>query len=203
MNVDSILKNIPDKREEKNTTSLKMKTDVINFFGDKYLNKKCFEIGTSKGYTTRMLSFLFEKVKTVDINNDLINHAKNLNQDRDNIEYENVDIYSQTIISPSNWWDDESKNVEKYDVFFIDAVHDKNHVVKDINTSFEKGSDDVILIFDDYGLPEQVPSVREAVDEFINNGKLKLIRYIGETRGSEPRVGRKLIDWEGVICQKA
>lgn len=200
MDIDFILKNIPDKRQDKNTTSLVMKKDIINFCGDKYLDKKCFEIGTSRGYTTRILSFLFEKVKTVDIDDDLITYAKNLNKDRDNIEYQNKDIYAKEIISSNNWWNGDG-NVEKYDVFLIDAVHDKQHVIMDINTSFEKGTDDVVLIFDDYGL---IPEVKLGIDEYINNGKLKVIKYIGEPKGNEPRVGigKKLLDWEGIICQK-
>ena len=75
MDIDSILKDIPDKRSDKNTTSLVMKKDIINFFKDNYLNKKCFEIGTNRGYTTRVLSFLFDKVKTVDIDTNLIDYS--------------------------------------------------------------------------------------------------------------------------------
>ena len=89
MNINEILKDIPDKRDDKNTTSLKFKKDLIEFFGDKYLNKKCFEIGTNRGYTTRILSFLFDKVKTVDIDTNLIEYSKLLNKDRNNIEHTN------------------------------------------------------------------------------------------------------------------
>jgi len=56
-----ILKGIPDKRQDKNTTSLKFKKDLIEFFGEDYKDKICLEIGTSKGYSTRLLSFLFKK----------------------------------------------------------------------------------------------------------------------------------------------
>ena len=45
---------------------------IVNPGIDKFLDKKCFEIGTNKGYTTRILSFLFDKVKTVEIDNNLI-----------------------------------------------------------------------------------------------------------------------------------
>ena len=40
-----ILSGIPDKRQEKNTTSLKFKSDLIKFFGEEYKNKTCLEIG--------------------------------------------------------------------------------------------------------------------------------------------------------------
>ena len=55
-----ILKGIPDKREDKNTTSLKFKQDMIDFLGDDYKDKTCLEIGAHRGYTTRILSFLFK-----------------------------------------------------------------------------------------------------------------------------------------------
>jgi len=43
---EEILEGIPDKYgSEKNTTSLKWKTDVIEFFRDKNL-QSCLEIGT-------------------------------------------------------------------------------------------------------------------------------------------------------------
>ena len=201
MDIDSILKDIPDKRNDKNTTSLVMKKDIINFFQDKYLDKKCFEIGTNKGYTTRILSFLFNKVKTVEIDNNLIDYAKLLNKDRNNIVYSNQNIYNPDVIESNDWWNGGVKN-EKYDVFFIDCVHEAGHVKKDIETAINKGTDDVIMIFDDYGLPEDIPSVKVAVDEAINSGLIKLVKHIGESKGDEPRRGRKLVDWEGVICQK-
>ena len=117
MNIESILKDIPDKRDNKNTTSLVMKKDLINFFGDNYLNKKCFEIGTNRGYTTRVLSFLFETVKTIELDNQLINFAKDLNKDRKNINYVQGDVY-KTVIKSDNWWDNDNNSlVEKYDVF--------------------------------------------------------------------------------------
>ena len=201
MNVDEILKDIPDKRDDKNTTSLTMKKDIINFFGDKYLDKKCFEIGTNRGYTTRILSFLFDKVKTVEIDTNLIDYSKLLNKDRNNIEYTNMDIYNPNIVESNDWWGNGIKN-EKFDVFFIDCVHDEKHVTKDIETSINQGTDNVIMIFDDYGLPEEKPSVKVAVDKALSDGTLKFIKHIGEPKGNEPRRGRRLVDWEGIICQK-
>ena len=62
-----ILNGIPDKTQEKNTTSLKFKKDLIEYLGDDYKDKTCLEIGTNKGYTTRILSFLFKKVSPVKI----------------------------------------------------------------------------------------------------------------------------------------
>ena len=38
-----ILKDIPDKRQDKNTTSLKFKKDLISYLGDNYKDKICLE----------------------------------------------------------------------------------------------------------------------------------------------------------------
>ena len=59
MNQYDILTEVPDKRNEKNTTSLKFKKDLIDYLGDDYKDKTCLEIGTHKGYSTRILSSLF------------------------------------------------------------------------------------------------------------------------------------------------
>ena len=67
------MENIPDKSYYFNTTSLKFKKDLIDYFGENYQNKTCLEIGTHKGYTTRILSDLFKKVITCEIDENLIN----------------------------------------------------------------------------------------------------------------------------------
>ena len=77
----SILSKIPDKTKDKNTTSLKFKKDLIEYLGDEYRDKICLEVGTSKGYTTRILSFLFKKVITCEIDKNLIEFAKDINKD--------------------------------------------------------------------------------------------------------------------------
>ena len=79
MEVDNILNNIPDKRQDTNTTSLVFKKDLIKFFDDNYLDKKCYEIGTYRGFSTRLLSFLFKKVKTIDDAQGSIDIAKKFN----------------------------------------------------------------------------------------------------------------------------
>lgn len=184
-----ILENIPDKREDKNTTSLKFKKDVFEFFEPLAL-KNCIEIGTSYGYSTRLLSYIFDKVTTIDIKIENIQKAIEFNSDRDNISY----LHGNS--TDSDWSIDE-----KFNVSFIDADHSYKAVIQDIKQSIKYGTDDMFIIFDDYGLPETRPCVKVAVDEMINNGTLSLVKYIGEPEGNEPRLGRKLIDWEGVICQ--
>ena len=163
MNIEKILENIPDKRESKNTTSLKFKKDLIEYFKDLNLNR-CIEVGTHVGYSTRILSFLFDEVITLENNMDNIKRAQLFNQDRDNITYMYGDVYS------SDW------DVPDSDVSFIDCVHTYDAVLYDIKQSLKRNVK--YLIFDDYGL---FGEIKNAVDSFISTNKEKIkISYIGE-----------------------
>jgi predicted O-methyltransferase YrrM len=187
--MNSLLKNIPDKRVDKNTTSLKFKEDLIEFFQNLNL-KNCVEIGTSLGYSAYILSHLFENVTTIDIDISNIRKASEFNYERKNIIF----LHGN---STSSDWDVEYK----FDVAFIDADHSYNAVLKDIEKCINYGTDNMYIVFDDYGLPDTKPGVKMAVDEVLNKGLLKVVKYIGEPAGNEPRIGKPLIDWEGLICQ--
>jgi len=178
-----ILENIPDKRQNKNTTSLKFKTDIINYFKDLNLDK-CIEVGTSQGYSTRVLSFLFNEVITLENNIDCIHHAINFNSDRTNITYLHGDVYN------SDW------DVTSADAAFIDCVHTYDAVMYDIKQSLNRHVK--YLIFDDYGIDLKM---KHAIDDFIKTQKDIEITYIGEPAGSEPRIGKPLKDWEGLIIK--
>jgi len=186
-----ILNTVPDKRIDKNTTSLKLKEDIIEFFEDKKL-ENCIEIGTSAGYSTYILSHIFNNVTTVDIDINNIQRAIQFNVDRTNITFLHGD-------STACEWDASLK----YDMAFIDADHSYTAVISDVKKCIQYGTSNMYIVFDDYGLPETKPCVKVAVDELIKNGTLKLVKYIGEPKGSEPRIGRPLIDWEGIITQVA
>ena len=181
------LNNIPDKRVDKNTTSLKFKEDVIEFFKDKQLSS-CLEVGTNRGWTTRVLSFLFDDVHTIEYSTKLVQEAKQHNGDRDNITFHNIDARLPWNI-----------NKEKFDIIFIDCIHSREAVLSDISQGLKYSPK--YIVFDDYGLPEEVPSVKEAVLDFLEHNKEFDIEitYVGEPAGSEPRIGRRLVDWEGVI----
>ena len=82
----------------------------------------------------------------------------------------------------------------------IDCVHEYEHVRMDIQNCLNRNVK--YIIFDDYGLPENVPSVKLAVDEYIEfDNPNAEITWIGEPVGNEPRIGRPLVDWEGVIVK--
>lgn len=184
--MQEFLKNIPDKRVDKNTTSLKFKEDLITFFKGKNLNI-CLEVGTSKGWSTRVLSILFSEVYTIENSIPNIAEAKEHNKDRTNIEYLNIDATKEWNLP-----------LEKIDIVFIDCIHTRSAVLRDINQSLKYKP--AYLVFDDYGL---FPEVKSAILEFIdNNSKLNIkTKYIGEPEGNQPRIGKKLKDWEGIILE--
>ena len=62
--------------------------DIVEFLGEEFLDKKCLEIGTASGHTTRLLSFLFKEVETWEIEERFIKESKMVvNKDRNNIVY--------------------------------------------------------------------------------------------------------------------
>jgi len=186
-----ILKDIPDKRQDKNTTSLKFKRDLISYLGNDYKDKVCLEIGTSKGYSTKILSHLFKKVITCENNIDSINFAKDVNKDRDNIDFLHKDVYNTP-------WD-----FKDIDVVFIDCNHEISYVISDIRNAINlcKKNDDILLIFDDYGLDNPWEGVKEAIATYDNDDRFEIIKEIGEPKGSDCNPRALLIDVEGVICK--
>jgi hypothetical protein len=183
-----ILDSIPDKTQDKNTTSLKFKKDVIDFFKDKNLDT-CLEIGTNHGWTTRILSSLFKEVHTLDFKDSNTNYAKQNNADISNIIYYTDDAYTTKV------WN----TMPLIDVAFIDCMHTYEHVTYDINTALSRINVDkgMYFIFDDYGHPEAL-GVRKAIDKAIEEG-LKLECYIGQPEGYQYNESSILIHHEGVI----
>jgi hypothetical protein len=181
-----------DKKDNLATTSFKFKTDLWNFFQN-YHDKIAVEFGTHKGQTTRILSFLFKKVYTININDNA--SGKSLNSDRDNIIYiDNFDLYSSQKLPIS----------DIVDVVLIDAGHDYEHVIADINRVFSMNcSEDCYIIFDDYGLAKFENEVKKAVDQAVSMNAITIIEKIGHQTGHDfggipPRI---LTNSEGVIAK--
>lgn len=182
------LTNIPDKTQYKDTTSHKFKQDLIDFFKPKNL-KFCIEIGTNHGWTTRILSDLFETVYTIDHKQSNIDLAKQNNADKTNIVYFVGDAYnSNTYLG-----------FPKFDAAFIDCIHTYNAVIADINTciSLMDTTNGMYFIFDDHGHPQAI-GVKQAIDRSITEG-LSVESYIGHEVGYQYNDTSILIDREGII----
>jgi len=195
-----ILKDVPEKNlHYKDTTSLKWKGDLIDFFKDKK-TKSALEIGTHHGITAKMLSHVFKGVDTIEVNPKRFNIAKQNCESRDNINLIEGNAYTekayaQTLYGP------------KYNAVIIDCIHTHQHVLKDIKRALNYGREGkpIYLIFDDYGHPE-APGVHSAVNKAISiHPNLTLEEYIGEGVGFqvERKNGTKftLIAREGVILK--
>ena len=155
----------------------------------KFPNAKILSGGTDLSLEVTKLR---KELKTIISLNSIekLNYASEYLKSFNNIDIILMDDYNQR-------WDIN----ENVDVVFIDCVHEELYVTKDIETAIEYGTSDVLIIFDDYGHPDA--GVKSAVDKAIDNGTLKLVKYIGEEKGNEPKKGSPLIDWEGIICQKS
>ncbi len=178
------VKTLPNKDEESYTTSHKFKQDLIEFFKNKNL-ESCLEVGTSRGYSTLVLSHLFDFVTTVDWDENNLNFAKFVCKDRKNIEFLQKDVYK---------WDWDLPN---HDVVFIDCAHDYNSVKQDYNNACDL--EPKYIVFDDYGLPEKDPAVKECVDYILRQTNYWNAKSIGMKPGTSLRRGKILRDHEGMI----
>jgi hypothetical protein len=167
------------------TCSSKMRTDIADFF----VNKRKFkiaEIGSHKGYSTRILSRLFSKVYAVDNSVEWTEFNKNFNKDITNIEYVMLDIYK-------NNWDILPDDIE---VSFIDADHSYNGCKSDIENSIKRFKNLKYIVFDDYGVWS---GVKQIVDELMANKTLVFERFIGINDVPGPNGIVKNVN-EGIIC---
>lgn len=194
--IDELLIEIgEDKTQNLSTTSFQFKRDIWEYFQN-CQDKIAVEFGTHKGQTTRILSYLFKKVYTV--NNNDNETAKELNKDRDNIIYLNFDLYSNNQLPI----------FDNIDVFLIDAGHEYKHIVYDINRATSMNcNEECYIIFDDYGANCHSKTVKPAVDQALNKQILSLIKGIGHQKGYNFGNGGKggedriLEDYEGLITK--
>ena len=167
------------------TCSSKMRNDIADFFVAKK-NYKIAEIGSHKGYSTKILSKIFSKVYAVDNSIEWTNFNKNFNKDATNIEYVMLDIYN-------NNWEILPNDI---DVSFIDANHTYNCCKSDIMNSIKQFNKLKYIIFDDYGV---WAGVKQIVDELIKNNTLRFERFIGINDVPGPNGVVQNVN-EGIIC---
>lgn len=218
------LQRLLDKQKDKstyhNTTSNKFKQDLVDFFGDNFKDKDIYEVGADAGLTTRVLSFLFNKVfvnnnwnpNQYDINNDWIvkKEIKHKNttwykkysvdiRNEINHEFENVTYIEMDSYNKKGW---PKKLLKDVSVVFIDCIHNYEAVSLDIKNALKLKPE--YIVFDDYGL-STMGGVKRAVDDFIDNEKLELVKEIGLQKGTYGATDRTkpmvFNDSEGVICK--
>lgn len=176
-----------DKNDNPRTTSLKFKEDLYNFFNKpEFKEAEAVEFGTHKGQTTYIMSHLFKHVYTINWQFDGKEHYTN--RDRDNITFIQYDLRTDLPLPVG----------EKCKVYFIDAIHEYFFVRKDIDKAIQYGAEDVLMVFDDYGL---IPDVHRAVNDYIKGGILEIVTYLGHEPGHEFVGNRVLTDYEGVITK--
>lgn len=194
MTIDQLLQEPgqEDKVQNLSTTSFQFKRDLWDFFSENFSHCHAVEFGTHKGQTTRIMAFLFDQVYTINRPvDDVFVEAKILNRDRDNINYIGFNLYgSGKLVIPN-----------EVSMVFIDANHEYDNVMQDIERALGfRLSSEAFLVFDDYG---SSAGVKIAVTDFVDEGKLQIVRTIGHgpahSFGGRPE--RILQDFEGVICK--
>ena len=167
------------------TCSEKMRYDIYNFFKNKS-DLKLAEIGSHKGFSTKILANIFSKVYAVDNSIEWTNFSKNLNKDATNIEYVMLDIYKDS-------WTILPNDIQ---VSFIDADHSYNGCKSDILNSIKQFTKLQYIICDDYGV---WPGVKQIIDELIKNKTLIFEKFIGINNVPGPNGIVKNVN-EGIIC---
>lgn len=194
--IDQLLLEVKeDKCDNLTTTSFKFKRDVYEYFSDtKYRDKTCIEFGTHKGQTTRILSELFSKVITINVSEESLLAARELNKDKSNIIYIPFDLYTEPL--------EKQLTDEVISVALIDAGHLYDNVVSDVTRLINLNvSTDCEVIFDDYGL---IPDVHRAINDLAFSEYLEITKNIGHEKnynfGGTPN---RILNYgsEGIICK--
>tara|TARA_Y100001937_G_scaffold61656_1_gene84428 strand:- start:725 stop:2098 length:1374 start_codon:yes stop_codon:yes gene_type:complete len=192
-NYDSnhFLNKVKSKVDDKDTTSRKFKEDLITHF-QSFGDKTLLELGCNRGHTTRVYASLFKKVIGVERSENNLKQAKENCSDVNNVEFIHQDVYDSNFSLP------------KADVVHVDAGHSHQEVLYDIHRCIEQLGNP-ILIFDDvckklFPNGEIGNTIRTAIDQHVEDGRLNIVKYIGEDKGYTTGNGKVLLGREGMIC---
>lgn len=171
------------------TISGKMKQDLRNFFAPKASTWTILELGSYRGYTSRVFSDLFSRVIAVDASEAFLSFNRRYNKDRQNILF--VHLHSRVDSL-------RSLRQNEVEVAMVDAEHEYASVHRDTNQLLRYFRSSLkYVIFDDFGTDE---GVMRAVREFVQRGQLRVVGGVGRRPGW--KYGDRVIDsWEGVICE--
>ncbi len=178
---------IPDKTEDRGTTSLMFKEDIFNFFYPQSQDLTIVEFGSYRGHFTQLFSRMFKQVYSID-------WVTNKYYDKNCNDLENVTKYIHNLYTT----DILSLNLRDIDIVVIDAVHTSNAVIVDTNSAYKILKPKGYLIYDDYGA---FTEVKHAVDSLVKENLIKIVKYVGENEGYSYKDNHKLKAKEGVIAQ--
>jgi len=181
----------PDKTEDQWTISKALRKDLQEQLTDFADNFTVLEVGSYFGYTTRLLSERFARVIALDAVPQLLQANREYNLDRTNI------LYLRFHTLDDDWGIFSLNTIH---VVFLDASHDYETVLQDIDNCLRLSTVSLI-IFDDYGAEQ---GVRAAVHEFVARGRLRPVSFLGEGADGKPwrlRDGREITDREAIACE--
>ena len=178
-----VIDQVKHKNKFKNATSRKFKKDLIDFFSkEKY--STCVELGCCQGDTSAVLSTVIDKVYGYDYNAANIEQALKLCKKYPNVKFELKDCINEK-------WEFETP-----DVLFFDHVHDLDAIKIGLKQC-EELYPNVIIVMDDYG--HEMNTVKPVIDELLANNKIKVLSWIGESKGYKAINNKIFVDQEGLI----
>lgn len=184
---------LPSRDVDIGTVSRALREDVKRILYPKSKVQTILEMGVYRGYTTRFLSEIFSRVYAIDNDDSYLSEAKKFNQDRTNVTYLKVDLNAREE------WIEKLARLDP-DCVFIDADHRYRPMKLAVKSCIEFFRKDTYIIFDDYA-DREFFGVQRVVNEFISQGRLRLIKKIGCPMEYGLTRGWHWSDYEG-ICTK-
>ena len=156
----------PDRKRDSVTTSHTFKRDLAKYFCRRP-GLTALEVGVYHGYTTRVLSAIFHKVISLDVQESSLQIAAERNSERPNVVFLTVDSLAESWTFLRN---------NQIDVVIIDGDHTYEYVSADIANALRHFPRLKYLVFDDVS---SEPGVALAIRHFRRQGALANCGPIG------------------------